>query len=155
MTIITGAFETAYLGEEPFDVIVAQDVLEHSRDPRRFIETASRALSPGGTLIIRGPLEYQFKATLYQFLRRLPGRKRRIVHQPPFHLQGFVPRSFSHLISSAGLSLEYFHAAADRPTVSFRGVKPLAASLVERCAFYVDQVRGGGDFMTAKAVWRG
>ena len=65
-----------------FDVVVAGELLEHLRDPRRLVHEARRVLRPGGTFVASVPNAYRLKNRL----RFLLGRK---VEDDPTHLQLF------------------------------------------------------------------
>src|SRR6058998_1328936 len=65
-----------------FDVVVAGELLEHLRDPRRLVDEARRVLRPGGTFVASVPNAYRLKNRL----RFLVGRK---VEDDPTHLQLF------------------------------------------------------------------
>src|SRR5207244_2224827 len=65
-----------------FDVVVAGELMEHLRDPRRLVTEARRVLRPGGTFVASVPNAYRLKNRL----RFLLGRK---VEDDPTHLQLF------------------------------------------------------------------
>jgi len=152
LNIITEPFESSILEPASFEVIVAQDVLEHVRDPRGFVGRVKRLLAPGGTFFVRGPLEDDTKGRVYGLLRRLPGRGPRLLDEPPYHLQGFVHRSFSHLVRDSGLVLKKFLVVPGKPTWSFNTGKTVISSGIEWICFQIDRLRGGGDFMIAHAT---
>ena len=68
--------------EAGFDVVVAGELLEHLRDPRRLVAEAGRVLRPGGTFVASVPNAYRLKNRL----RFLAGRK---PEDDPTHLQMF------------------------------------------------------------------
>jgi len=146
-----GMFEHVGLDPNSFDVIVAQDVLEHVRDPRAFVSTVATLLAQGGYFFVRGPLEDTTKGWVYRTVRTFARRGEIILREPPFHLQGFCQRSFVAVVHAGGLAPERFQAGATAPRWDFAGVKNALVTVMERLAFYVDRVRGGGDFMTALA----
>ncbi len=45
----------ADLCEEPFDAVMAVEVIEHIFDPRAFVVNCVRAIKPGGTLVLSTP----------------------------------------------------------------------------------------------------
>jgi SAM-dependent methyltransferase len=88
-----------------FDVVVAGELLEHLRDPRRLIEEARRVLRPGGSLVASVPNAYRLKNRL----RFLVGRT---VEQDPTHLQLFSPDDVRALL--AGFADPSLHFIAGR-----------------------------------------
>ena len=74
-----------------FDVVVAGELLEHLRDPRRLVEEARRVLRPGGTFVASVPNAYRLKNRL----RFLLGRR---VEDDPTHLQLFSPADVRTLL---------------------------------------------------------
>ena len=53
--IVTGLLEDAGLPEGAFDVVICSEVIEHVRDPRAFMGTLARFLSPDGIMLITTP----------------------------------------------------------------------------------------------------
>lgn len=146
-------FETAAL-DSRFDVIVAQDVLEHVRGLRFFVRRVAGLLKSGGVFFVRGPLEQSARETIYLALRKYVLRDVLVRSEPPYHLQGFCRRSFEFLLGDAGLVITAFHATSLRPVRRWRTPKQAVATTVELAAYLVDMVRGGGEFMTASATRR-
>lgn len=77
--------------EGTFDVVVAGELLEHLRDPRRVVSEVSRVLRPGGTFVGSVPNAYRLKNRL-RFLR---GYK---PENDPTHLQMFAPKDIRALL---------------------------------------------------------
>lgn len=152
LEIHQGLFESAPLRPASFDIVVAQDVLEHARDPRSFLQSVAKLLKPNGIFFVRGPLEDTLKEQVYLRARILGRRGDIVLNEPAFHLQGFCKASFARVVESAGLSIETFSAHATIPPWNLRGAKNTASSLIERAAYHSDRVRGRGDFMIASAV---
>ena len=50
--------------ENTFDCIVASEIIEHTIDPRGFVEALKRVLKPGGTLIISTPYKEKIEYSL-------------------------------------------------------------------------------------------
>jgi SAM-dependent methyltransferase len=150
LDVTCGAFESADLAAASYDVVVAQDVLEHVRDPRAFVGKVAAVLAPGGTFVVRGPLEAEVKVELYRYLRRMLRRRDRRLRSAPYHLQGFTPASFRRLIRETGLSMRYFYARPG-PLRRPRNVKGVLAGAIEAVSWGIDRARGGGLFMVARA----
>jgi 2-polyprenyl-3-methyl-5-hydroxy-6-metoxy-1,4-benzoquinol methylase len=152
LDIMCGMFEDAPVEPCSFDVVVAQDVLEHVRDPRAFVRRAASLLRPGGIFFVRGPLEQSSRDAFYLAVREYAKRGPLVRQEPPYHLQGFVRKSFDMAVSQAGLRMAAFHAQPLRPTWKYSAAKDVLASVIENIAYGADVLRGGGDFMTARMV---
>lgn len=152
LTIHDGLFEHAGFTHGSFDVVVVQDVLEHTRDPVVFARGVQALLRPGGLFFVRGPLEDETRERVYHFLRKLTRRGVSTSSEPPFHLQGFTERSFKRTMERAGFHVERFVSGGTARPWNFHSPKEALATLIELVAYQVDRLRGGGDFMTATAV---
>ncbi len=53
--VLVGSIETVDLPEDTFDVCVIADVIEHTREPARFLREVNRVLKPGGLVYIAVP----------------------------------------------------------------------------------------------------
>jgi 2-polyprenyl-3-methyl-5-hydroxy-6-metoxy-1,4-benzoquinol methylase len=93
------------LDEQSFDVVVAGELLEHLRDPRRLVAEAGRVLRPGGTFIASVPNAYRLKRRLFFLLGRPPD-------DDPTHLQMFSPADVRALLD--GLEHPELHFVAGR-----------------------------------------
>jgi len=145
-------FETAPLESQSFDVIVAQDVLEHVRDLQLFVRRVADLLQPGGVFFVRGPLEQSLREVTYLALRKYVRRETLVLQEQPYHLQGFCRASFERLLRHAGLAVVDFRATSPRPHWHGRTPKETIATTIEMLAHIGDLVRGGGEFMTARAT---
>jgi 2-polyprenyl-3-methyl-5-hydroxy-6-metoxy-1,4-benzoquinol methylase len=152
LNIMCGLFEDAPVEPCSFDVVVAQDVLEHVRDPQGFVRRAASLLRPGGIFFVRGPLEQSSRDAFYLAVREHARHEPLVRQEPPYHLQGFVRTSFERVVNKAGLQLAAFHANPLRPAWRYDGAKQAAASVIETLAYQADVLLGGGDFMTARAI---
>jgi len=88
-----------------FDVVVAGELLEHLRDPRRLVAEARRVLRPGGEFVASVPNAYRLKNRL----RFLAGRK---PEDDPTHLQMFSADDVRALL--AGFDDPQLHFIAGR-----------------------------------------
>jgi SAM-dependent methyltransferase len=152
LDIISGTFESTELEVGSFDVVVAQDVLEHVREPRNFVARVASLLAPDGVFLVRGPLEQSWKDSFFRAMRTFRHRPFEVISQPPYHLQGFVRRSFRRVIEGAGLSLTRFEASATRPRVDLRSPKGIVAAAIEVAAFGANRLTAHGDFMVGCAT---
>jgi SAM-dependent methyltransferase len=121
-----GTIETASLPTGYFDVIAACDVIEHTRNPKSFLERAHALLRPGGLIFLVTP-------SLDSWSRKLLGK--RWMDYKVEHLFYFGRASLRRLLADAGferpvfegnrkvLTLDYMYHHFDRFTVP--GLTPL------------------------------
>jgi SAM-dependent methyltransferase len=74
-----------------FDVVVAGELLEHLRDPRRVVADVRRVLKPAGTFVGSVPNAYRVKNRVRFLLGRNP-------EDDPTHLQMFSPDDVRKLL---------------------------------------------------------
>lgn len=91
--------------DESFDVVVAGELLEHLRDPRRVVADVRRVLRPGGTFVASVPNAYRLKNRVRFLLGRKP-------EEDPTHLQMFAPSDVRTLL--AGFDEPRLHFIAGR-----------------------------------------
>jgi SAM-dependent methyltransferase len=91
--------------EASFDVVVAGELLEHLRDPRRVVAEARRVLRPGGTFVASVPNAYRLKNRLRFLLGRKP-------EDDPTHLQMFAADEIRALLG--GFEEPQLHFIAGR-----------------------------------------
>lgn len=130
----TGTIENAALPAGHFDAVVACDVIEHTRNPKSFLERAHALLRPGGVVFLVTP-------SLNSWSRKLLGR--RWMEYKIEHLFYFGRRSLNRLLTDAGfespvfannrkvLSLDYVYRHFERFSVP--GLTPIFR-LIRRCA---------------------
>lgn len=87
-----GAIAEDTFPEQSFDVCILADVIEHVRDPARFIQNTRRILKAGGVLFIATPSTASWSA-------RLLGRH--WMEYKPEHLFYFDRRTLTRLLSKA------------------------------------------------------
>src|SRR6185295_7888354 len=78
--------------DSDFDVVVAGELLEHLRDPRRVVADVRRVLRPGGTFVASVPNAYRLKNRARFLLGRKPDND-------PTHLQMFAPGDVRALLA--------------------------------------------------------
>jgi 2-polyprenyl-3-methyl-5-hydroxy-6-metoxy-1,4-benzoquinol methylase len=74
-----------------FDVVVAGELLEHLRDPKRVVADVRRVLRPGGVFVASVPNAYRLKNRIRFALGRKP-------EDDPTHLQMFAPSDVHALL---------------------------------------------------------
>lgn len=99
--------EEAFGGDEAPDAISMADVVEHTPDPRRFLEHAAQVLRPGGGLFVAVP---NHRSTLYwaaDVIARIPGvsamAQRLYV---PNHYWYFTPATLARLVEECGFEVK-------------------------------------------------
>jgi SAM-dependent methyltransferase len=108
-----------------FDVVVAGELLEHLRDPRRLVAEARRVLRPGGVFVASVPNAYRLKNRLRFLLGRKP-------EDDPTHLQMFSAEEVHALLSDLNEPRLHFiagrlvplHARLFANDIVFSGRKP-------------------------------
>ncbi|GAB6038260.1 hypothetical protein JCM15519_28190 [Fundidesulfovibrio butyratiphilus] len=81
-------------GHEPFDLVAAFEVIEHTFDPLAFLASARRALRPGGLVVLSCPNGAGFD------ILELGPESDSVDHE---HLNYFTPDSLRLLLARAGL----------------------------------------------------
>ena len=89
--------------EEPFDIVVLSNVLEHAPDPKNMLENVSRVLKPGGHVWITCP-------NSQSWLRKLFGRSW-INWHVPFHLFHFSSKILGQLLQRSGFEITELKSA--------------------------------------------
>jgi SAM-dependent methyltransferase len=103
--VFQGDLRAAHLPSGHFDLVYLGDVLEHVPDCRAVMEEVTRILKPGGCLYLRGPTTtHSIARSLALWLYRVAGRTI-VLHEVPYHLWEFTPRSLAHLMRAVGLEV--------------------------------------------------
>ena len=97
LDVLSGCLEDATFEDDFFDVIVALDLIEHVRDPKRFLLECKRKLKHGGVLILDTP---NIGSLFYRVVRKY------WLGFNPYHLYYFCPRTLGMLLASAGFQVE-------------------------------------------------
>lgn len=150
-----GTIENTSLPVGYFDLIAACDVIEHTRDPKSFLERANALLRPGGSIFLVTP-------SLDSWSRKLLGK--RWMEYKVEHLFYFGRRSLKRLLMDAGfespvfasnrkmLSLDYIYDHFERFPVT--ALTPLLGMLrrfaPERFAHRLWVLPASGIFVTAR-----
>lgn len=95
--------------DEPFDTIIFGDVLEHLQDPLRVLVSFSRALKPGGQVIISIPNIANVYVRLSLLLGKFDYQDRGILDRT--HLRFFTRKTFRQFIHDAGMEITDLRAA--------------------------------------------
>lgn len=83
-------------GEDRFDVIIMNHVLEHVQQPVQFLGDVKRLLSPGGVIHIAVPNVECWEAAFSGW-----------TSFEPYHLTYFSPQTLQQTISAGGLSIDH------------------------------------------------
>lgn len=92
------ALEDLIRGGEKFDVVAAYAVLEHIRDPKKFLGDMAKLLDPGGLLLIRTPVNDSWQLRFF-------GGRHSLYREAPRHV--WIPsiRAMSDNLGRLGLKL--------------------------------------------------
>lgn len=93
--------DLAQLGDEPFDVILASDVLEHLAEPEAVLARALTRLRPGGAVVVSLPNVAHVVVFANLLMKRWPRRSSGIFDRT--HLRFFAKRDMVRLLEGAGL----------------------------------------------------
>jgi 2-polyprenyl-3-methyl-5-hydroxy-6-metoxy-1,4-benzoquinol methylase len=91
------------LGEEPFDAVLASDVLEHLADPELVLACAAERLRPGGVVLASIPNVAHVWVFTNLVLKRWPRKDSGIFDQT--HIRFFAKHDMIALLQGAGLSV--------------------------------------------------
>ena len=105
-TVYTEAVEN-FQSEQPYDVVVLSNVLEHSLDPKNMLFHVHRILKPGGKVWISLP-------NANSWLRYVFG-KYWINWHVPFHIVHFSPEPLKRLLQGEGFNVD--HVAHKTPAL--------------------------------------
>jgi SAM-dependent methyltransferase len=104
-----GTFDDVRFPAASFDVVTMGGVIEHLYDPLATLEEIYRILKPGGLLWFDAPNENGLFARLGNLYMKALGRDW-VVNLaptfPPYHVQGFGPRSLRRIMKRAGFRIE-------------------------------------------------
>jgi 2-polyprenyl-3-methyl-5-hydroxy-6-metoxy-1,4-benzoquinol methylase len=95
--------DTADLGDEPFDAILASDVLEHLLNAEDVLARAVTKLRPGGAVVLSLPNVSNVYVFLQLLLKTWPRRGSGIFDRT--HVRWFAKRDMTRLLEGAGLTV--------------------------------------------------
>jgi SAM-dependent methyltransferase len=151
LDIFEGTLEESDLAPESFDVVIADNVLEHCDVPLRALRLMRRLLRPGGHMVVIVPtyvnsVYFRAMLDLGQLLpRRFLGKELlRILkldpdHDggPPYHLYEFDRRTLLRLVERADLEVVSKEGSVPLPAHLFKNPRPSLNERVLRMAFSV------------------
>ena len=98
--IVTESIEDhADKNAELYDTVVSFQVVEHTTNPRSFIESCVRALKPGGTLILTVPSEDSFLQHIQNFT----------LNMPPHHVTKWTDKCLINLEKEFNIKCVYLY----------------------------------------------
>ncbi len=95
--------DPAELGEQPFDAILASDVLEHLYDPETVLARAVARLRPGGVVVLSLPNVANVYVIAMLLAKTWPRRASGIFDRT--HVRWFARRDMVRLLQDAGLKV--------------------------------------------------
>ncbi len=118
LEITNSTLEDAGFPDNSFDAIALSSVIEHLYSPLDTLKEIARVLRPGGLLWLDAPNEDGLYMKFGNFYLRLQGKEWVIVMAPtfpPYHVQGFNPKSISAILKNADLSLKSIETLGGLP----------------------------------------
>ncbi len=116
-----GVGEALPCASASFDVVVADNVLEHLERPERVFAEVARVLAPGGVFLAKTPNRAHYVPLLarltphafHRFANRLRGRRGEDTF--PTRYRANTPRAIERLARGAGLRVRSVRLVEDRP----------------------------------------
>ena len=109
LNVINDYFRRDQYQEDYFDLIMANQVLEHVEAPKEMLLNALRILKPGGLLMINIPPFDWLRLALYK-LNMSSSRRINVFYAPEDHINYFSPKSFDVLTHKTNsILLGQFH----------------------------------------------
>jgi len=145
-------FQCRDVGNKPFDVIVASEIIEHVENPSSLLRSCASVLGPDGRLVVTTPNVAYVIARLQWLRRGYPNTfgHDEVVHNR--HISIIWSTGFEHLADVAGLGLdETRYIGGDRSALPFLKrvicnllVRILGPSAAGASCFFVLSKSGGG-----------
>ena len=116
-----GQGESIPYADGTFDVVIADNVLEHLEHPKRVFREAARTLRPGGLFLVKTPNKWHYVPTLarctphwfHQLINRLRGRHDTDTF--PTRYVANTPRALERLAALAGFEVREILLVEARP----------------------------------------
>jgi len=106
-----GTLEEIKFPDNHFDAITMNAIIEHLYDPYSTMREVFRILKPGGLLSFDAPNEDGLYMRIGNLYMRAQGRDWVVTLAPtfpPYHVQGFNPRSLRRLLARVNFQIEQF-----------------------------------------------
>jgi 2-polyprenyl-3-methyl-5-hydroxy-6-metoxy-1,4-benzoquinol methylase len=131
--VLVGDVETMDLpfAANSFDLVLCGDVIEHLRDPERFLARMRPLLRPGGRLVLTTPNVANWAMRLGLLAGRWRYTDRGILDRSHLHL--FTKKTLEEMLDRAGYRIVEFDVTAPVPVVG--------SGLMERLAHALARVR--------------
>jgi SAM-dependent methyltransferase len=149
------SLEEAGYASGSFDIAILGAVIEHLYKPRDTLNEIWRVLRPGGILWLDAPNEcslFSRVANLYLLTKGRDWTCHLSPTFPPYHVQGFGPRSLVYLLKSTGFQLIDLRIF---PSATLRGAQTTALVRLEfhaqRMVRAIERTIGTGSYMEALA----
>src|SRR5262245_9347428 len=115
LTVFQGDLIAAGFPDRRFDLAYMGHVLEHVPDCRAVVDEVARILKPGGRFYLRGPVTTHSLARGLALAFAAANGRTLALHEVPYHLWEFTPRSLSRLVERAGLRVEHLRQSKIPP----------------------------------------
>ena len=149
LPVFEGLLEEAPFSSESFDVVVADNVLEHTTDPRQVLKDLGGLLKPGGHALVVVPtyVNSLYFRTILRAQRLLPrkllgGSLLRLLKMDddtdggyPYHILEFDQRTLTRLVRDAGLDVAKVDRSVPYPAHLFRLKSPSPRERLLRTVF--------------------
>lgn len=104
LTVYTGFLDDAFLvAHEPFDVVMASDVLEHTASPAELLKLMILAIKPDGIVLVSVPNVAHWSVRMNLLMGRFDYEQFGIMDAT--HLRWFTARTISSLFEQCGLQI--------------------------------------------------
>jgi 2-polyprenyl-3-methyl-5-hydroxy-6-metoxy-1,4-benzoquinol methylase len=101
------------LGSDRFDVVMAEDVLEHLKDPASVLRSVSRFLRPGGYVVLSVPNIAHLSVRVALLAGKFPYAESGLLDRT--HLRFFTRDSVQKLLHDTGFAIGHFQTVENIP----------------------------------------